>query len=143
MQIVVLDGFTLNPGDLSWEALSASGIARFMIEPRRKRFSAGTGCRGGAHQTRPPSAGTPLPPFPRLRYIGVLATGYNIVDVDAARERGIPVTNVPAYSTMSVAQVVFAHLFNLTHGMGHHTAAVRDGRMVRCKDFSVRRRPAD
>jgi glycerate dehydrogenase len=66
----------------------------------------------------------------------VLATGFNIVDVDAARERGIPVTNIPAYSTMSVAQVMFAHLFNLTHGMAHHTAAVREGRWSSNPDFS-------
>jgi glycerate dehydrogenase len=74
--------------------------------------------------------------MPRLQYIGVMATGYNVVDTVAARERGIAVTNVPAYSTMSVVQLVFAHLFNLAHHITHHTEAVRNGRWTSSMDFS-------
>jgi glycerate dehydrogenase len=73
--------------------------------------------------------------LPQLRYIGVLATGYNVVDVDAARERGIVITNVPAYGTPSVAQMVFALLLELTHHVGHHARTVREGRWSSCPDF--------
>lgn len=73
--------------------------------------------------------------LPALRYIGVLATGYNIVDIDAARQRGIVVTNIPAYSTDSVAQMVFAHLLNISLRVEHHAEAVRQGRWAACKDF--------
>jgi len=136
MHIVVLDGFTLNPGDLSWDALSASGSC--MIHDRTPPEEVVPRARdaGALLTNKTPLTRDILAALPRLRYVGVLATGYNIVDVDAARERGIPVTNVPAYSTMSVAQVVFAHIFNLTHRMGHHTSAVREGTWTACKDFS-------
>lgn len=73
--------------------------------------------------------------LPALKYIGVLATGYNVVDVEAASERGIVITNVPAYGTQSVAQLVFAHLLNLTHQVGHHAETVRNGRWVSSVDF--------
>jgi glycerate dehydrogenase len=136
MQIVVLDGFTLNPGDLTWEALSASGTC--MIHDRTAREDILPRARDAEAllTNKTPLSRDTIAALPRLRYIGVLATGYDIVDVEAARERGIPVTNVPAYSTMSVAQVVFAHLFNLTHRMGRHTTAVREGAWSVCKDFS-------
>ena len=136
MHIVVLDGFTLNPGDLSWEALSASGACTFHDRTLPEEVVPRARDAGALLTNKTPLTRDILAALPRLRYVGVLATGYNIVDVDAARERGIPVTNVPAYSTMSVAQVVFAHLFNLTHGMGHHTSAVREGAWTACKDFS-------
>jgi glycerate dehydrogenase len=71
----------------------------------------------------------------KLKYIGVLATGYNIVDIEAARERGVPVSNVPTYGTESVAQMVFAHLLNLTQNVAHHAQTVRNGQWSRCPDF--------
>jgi glycerate dehydrogenase len=83
-----------------------------------------------------PITGETIAALPELRYIGVLATGYNIVDVPVARARGIPVTNVPAYGTPSVAQAVFALLLELTHRTGHHAAEVRAGRWSACPDFS-------
>ena len=73
--------------------------------------------------------------LPDLQYIGVLATGYNVVDIEAARERGIVVTNIPAYSTRSVAQMVFAHLLNITHRVGHYADEIRNGAWSRQTDF--------
>lgn len=136
MQIVVLDGFTLNPGDLSWEGLSASGICTIHDRTAPEEVLGRSRDADALLTNKTVLSRDTIAALPRLRYVGVLATGYNIVDVDAARERGIPVTNIPAYGTMSVAQVVFAHLFNLTHRMGHHTAAVREGAWTACKDFS-------
>jgi glycerate dehydrogenase len=136
MQIVVLDGFTLNPGDLSWEALSALGDCMIHDRTAPEEVLLRARDAGAVLTNKTPLSRDTIAALPRLRYIGVLATGYNIVDVDAARERRIPVTNVPAYGTMSVAQTVFAHLFNLTHRMGHHTAAVREGAWTLCKDWS-------
>ncbi len=136
MRIVILDGYTLNPGDLSWNELYALGDCTVYDRTAMGDILSHS---AGGHiilTNKTPLSRSTIAALPSLRCIGVLATGFNIVDVDAAKERGIPVTNVPAYSTMSVAQVVFAHLFNLTHGMGHHTAAVREGRWSSNPDFS-------
>ena len=136
MKIVVLDGYTLNPGDLSWEALRALGTCTIHDRtPPEEILSRATGAEILLTNKTPLTAAT-IAALPSLRYIGVLATGYNIVDHTAAARAGIILTNVPAYSTMSVAQVVFAHLLNLTHGMGHHTRVVREGRWASSPDFS-------
>ncbi|MCC6398442.1 MAG: D-2-hydroxyacid dehydrogenase, partial [Bacteroidetes bacterium] len=120
MNIVVLDGFTLNPGDLRWDALKALGNCTIHdrtpdteIVPRARPAEI-------VLTNKTPLTRETIAQLPSLRYVGVLATGHNIVDSAAARERGIPVTNVPSYGTMSVVQVVFAHLLNLTHRMAHH-----------------------
>jgi len=135
MKIVVLDGYTLNPGDLSWDRLEALGDCsvydRTAPEDTVKRA-------GGAEivlTNKTVLSADIIRLLPRLRYIGVLATGYNVVDVEAAGERGIPVTNVPTYGTASVAQMVFAHLLNLTQHVAHHAETVRDGRWTACPDF--------
>ena len=136
MRIIVLDGHTLNPGDLSWDELRSLGDC---VVYDRTTPAEILGRSAGAEillTNKTPLSRSTIGALPSLQYIGVLATGFNIADAEAARERGIPVTNVPAYSTMSVAQVVFAHLFNLTHGMAHHTAAVREGRWSSNPDFS-------
>ena len=136
MRIIVLDGYTLNPGDLNWEALRALGeCAIFDRTPPARVAERGWGAEA-ILTNKTPITKTTIDALPALRYIGVLATGYNIVDVDSARDRSITVTNVPAYGTMSVAQMVFAHLLNLTHGMAHHTSAVREGRWSSNPDFS-------
>ena len=136
MRIIVLDGYTLNPGDLNWEALRSLGeCAIFDRTPPTRVTERAWGAEAVLTNKTPITKPT-IDALPALRYIGVLATGYNIVDVGAARERSITVTNVPAYGTMSVAQVVFAHLLNLTHGMAHHTSAVREGRWSSHPDFS-------
>ena len=135
MNIVVLDGYTLNPGDLSWDGLRELGPCTIHdrtppgeILPRSRDAVA-------LLTNKTPLSAEVIRGVPGLRYIGVLATGYNIVDVRAAAARGIVVTNVPAYGTMSVAQVVFAHLFNLTHRAAQHAEAVRSGRWSTSRDF--------
>ncbi len=135
MNIVVLDGFTLNPGDLSWAELEELGSCvifdrtppELILERARDAEIVLT--------NKTPLARETILALPKLKYIGVLATGYNVVDVAAARERGITVTNVPDYSTPSVAQLTFALLLELTHHVGHHAQTVRDGKWVRSADF--------
>lgn len=136
MKIVVLDGHTLNPGDLSWDALRALGEC--VIHERSAPNELLDRLRGAqATLTNKVPLGRELiEKLPDLRYIGVTATGYNIVDVEAARKQKITVTNVPAYGTDSVAQTVFALLLELTHRVGHHSATVREGKWARCPDFS-------
>lgn len=135
IKIVVLDGFTLNPGDLSWDGLRSFGDCE--IYDRTKPQDT-LGRAGGAeivltNKTVLDSAA--ISSLPALRYIGVMATGYNIVDLDAARERGVPVTNIPVYATMSVAQMVFALLLELTMHVAHHSNSVRSGRWTASPDF--------
>jgi glycerate dehydrogenase len=136
MNIVILDAFTLNPGDLSWDGIRALGPCTIHERSLPEQVEARARDAEILLTNKTPLNGETIARLPRLRYIGVLATGYNIVDVGSALGRGIVVTNVPSYSTMSVAQVVFAHLFNLTHRIGHHTEAVRDGRWSASRDFS-------
>lgn len=136
MKIVVLDGYTLNPGDLSWDALRALGECT--IYDRTPPEQVIERCRGAeavlTNKALVPRAA--IEALPDLRYIGVLATGYNIVDVEAARERGIPVSNVPEYSTHAVAQMTIAHLLELALHVGHHARTVREGRWSSSVDFS-------
>ena len=135
MKIVVLDGHTLNPGDLTWKDLEALGECTIYD-------------RTAAEDTASRAAGAEIvltnktilswkiiEELDDLQYISVLATGYNVVDVDAARHRSIPVSNVPTYGTESVAQMVFAHLLNLTQNVGHHARTVNEGRWNKCPDF--------
>lgn len=131
MNIVVLDGFTLNPGDLSWDALQALGDC--VIHDRTPPELVVDRARD-AEVVLTNKALLPreaILTLPKLRYIGVLATGYNVVDVAAARSRDIVVTNVPDYSTPSVAQHTFALLLELTQRAGHHSQTVHDGKWAR------------
>jgi glycerate dehydrogenase len=130
MNIVILDGYTLNPGDLSWGGLEDAGKCTIYERTPEEEVVPRAQDAEILLTNKTPIRSEAIAQLPRLKYIGVLATGYNIVDVAAATGRGIIVTNVPAYATMSVAQLVFAHLFNLTHRMGHHTGAVRNGRLT-------------
>ena len=133
--IVVLDGFALNPGDLSWDPLTSLGrCAIYERTPPEGVLQRATEAEI-LLTNKTPLPESILRELPNLRFVGVLATGYNIVDVRAARQRGIPVANVPAYSTESVAQLVFAHLLNLTHHVEHHAQTVREGRWSAAKDF--------
>ena len=134
--LVILDAFTANPGDLSWDALAA--IASLTAHDRTERAEVVARAAGATLllTNKTPITAESIAALPDLRYIGVLATGYNIVDTAAARARGIPVCNVPAYSSASVAQVVFALLLELTHRVGHHSDAVRAGRWSACADFA-------
>lgn len=135
MKIVVLDGFTLNPGDLSWEKLHALGQCTIHERtPAAQIAERAADAEIVLTNKTPLSAGT-IALLPRLRYIGVLATGYNVVDVAAARARQVPVCNVPAYGTRSVAQHVLALLLELTQQTGHHAGTVREGRWSRNPDW--------
>ena len=136
MEIVVLDGYTLNPGDLSWDDLKALG--QCTVHDRTVPEQLMERSRGAqVLLTNKVVLGREaMGQLPKLAYIGVLATGYNVVDMEAARERGIVVTNVPAYSTDSVAQLVFALLLELASGVGKHDEAVHVGKWSKSPDFS-------
>jgi len=135
MRIVVLDGFTLNPGDLSWKGLEELGECviydRTAAEDTVQRAESAE----IVLTNKTVLSADIIERLARLQYIGVLATGYNIVDAEAARKRGIPVTNVPTYGTDSVAQMVFAHLLNLAQNVAGHAQTVRNGRWCSSPDF--------
>ncbi len=136
MQIVVLDGYTLNPGDLSWAPLEALGPCTVYDRTPPAETAARAAQAEIVLTNKTVLSRELIVRLPRLRYVGVLATGYNIVDVAAARERGIPVTNVPDYATLSVVQMVFAHLLNLTLHVADHGHGVAAGRWSACPDFA-------
>jgi glycerate dehydrogenase len=135
MKVVILDGHTLNPGDLSWKGLKALG--ELTVYPRTPPEQVVERAAGAEIllTNKTVVSRSAIEQLHGLKYIGVLATGYNIVNVEAAREHGIAVTNVPSYGTRSVAQAVFAHLLNLTHHTGQHAAGVREGRWSASEDF--------
>jgi glycerate dehydrogenase len=134
-KIVVLDGRTLNPGDLSWAEFEALGPLTVHERTPPGEVVARAGGAAILLTNKTPLGADTLARLPQLRYIGVLATGYNVVDVAAARARGVPVTNVPEYSTLTVAQHTFALLLELTQHVGHHAASVREGRWTASPDF--------
>lgn len=143
MRIVVLDGFTLNPGDLSWAAIEKLGETVVYERTRPEEVADRLeGAEIALTNKVVLDAAMLRRLSPTLRYIGVLATGYNVVDVEAARELGICVTNIPAYSTASVAQMVFSHLLNLTNHVAYYTQqAVDEGKWVASQDFCFCDRP--
>lgn len=135
MQIVVLDGHTLNPGDLSWAGLHELGQCQIhdrtspddIVQRAQEAEIVLTNKTQLSKET--------IAQLPKLRYIGVLATGYNVVDVEAASQQNICLTNIPAYGTVSVAQMVFAHLLNLTQHVAEHGQSVQAGDWSRSRDF--------
>jgi len=136
MKIVVLDGFTLNPGDLSWEGLKQIGevivydrTAPEMVVERAKDAEILITNKAVIDEQV-------LNQLPLVKYIGVLATGYNVVDVETAKKKGMIVTNVPGYSTASVVQLTFALLLELTLHVQRHSDAVMDGKWAQSKDFA-------
>ena len=135
MKIVVLDGHTLNPGDLSWEAFEALGeVVVYDRSTPEEVEERAKGCDVLITNKAIVSAET-IRNTDSLKYIGVTATGVNIVDVDVASERGIPVTNVSGYGPDSVAQMVFAHILNFTNRLAEQVDDVRDGGWIRSEDF--------
>ena len=135
MKIVILDGHCANPGDLSWEPLKEFG--ELVVYPRTsaEEVVSRIGDAEAVMTNKTVLDAATLSKLPRLKYIGVLATGFNTVDIDAARKLGIVVTNVPAYSTDSVAQMVFAHILNITNRVEHYAAQNRAGRWSEGEDF--------
>ncbi|MBI5483172.1 MAG: D-2-hydroxyacid dehydrogenase, partial [Deltaproteobacteria bacterium] len=135
-KIVVLDGYTINPGDNPWSSLEALGNCTIYdrTPPELKLERAADAEIILLSKVKLDAVA--LQSLPKLKYISMLATGYNNVDVEAAGRLGIPVSNVPAYSTESVAQTAFALLLELTTRVGLHDAAVKAGEWVRCPDHS-------
>lgn len=137
MKIVVLDGAALNPGDLSWEALGQFGD--YTVYPRTDSIEEAIARIGSAEillTNKTPVTRQLLEACPSIRYIGVTATGYNVIDCQAARMRGIPVTNVPSYGTAAVAQYTMALLLEVCHRIGFHDQAVHQGQWERSPVFS-------
>jgi glycerate dehydrogenase len=141
MKLVVLDGYCLNPGDLTWDALHALGDVAVYDRTHVDEVTARAAGALAVFTNKTPLPAYILDQLPELRYVGVLATGYNVVDVDHARERGVVVTNIPTYGTNSVAQFVFALLLELCHDVGVHAAAVRAGEWSRNADWSFWKSP--
>jgi glycerate dehydrogenase len=141
MKITVLDGYCLNPGDLSWDALRAIGDLQVFDRTRVEEVVERTEGAEIAFTNKTLMPAAALEKLPALRYIGVLATGYNIVDVEAAHRHNIVVTNIPTYGTASVAQFVFALLLELCHNVKLHSDLARAGEWTRCPDFSFWKSP--
>jgi len=135
MNIVILDGYTANPGDLSWQGLEEIGEVTVYDRTKADETVARTADADIVLTNKVIISREIIAQLPRLKYIGVLATGYNVVDIEAAHERGITVTNVPAYSTESVAQMVFAHLLTVTNRTEHYAIENRNGRWTKNPDF--------
>lgn len=135
MKTVVLDGYGLNPGDLSWKEIEE--LTQLTVYDRTPRDLVVERSReaDAILTNKTVIDADAIRALPKLKYIGVLATGYNVVDTEAARKAGIAVTNIPAYSTMSVAQNVFALLLEATNHVGHFTSANKDGRWANNPDF--------
>ena len=135
MKIIVLDGYGLNPGDLSWDAMSALGDLTVYDRTSPSELLARAEGAEVLITNKTLITADDMAALPALKYIGVLATGYNVVDIEAAKARGIVVTNIPAYSTASVAQMVFAHLLNITQRVGYYADENTKGRWSGSKDF--------
>lgn len=135
MKIVVLDGYCLNPGDLSWDFLSRFGEYTVYDRTPNELIVSRIGDAEIVLLNKTPISEETLAACPSVKLICVLATGFNVVDVAAARKRNIPVCNVPDYGTAAVAQFTFALLLELCHQVGHHGQAVREGKWSACRDF--------
>lgn len=135
MKIVVLDGYTLNPGDLSWEELEK--YAELIVYDRTPadKIVERIGDADVVLTNKVPITKETLNSCKNIKYIGVLATGYNVIDIDAAKEKGIPVCNVPTYGTDAVGQFAIALLLEICHHIGHHSKAVHEGRWEHNDDW--------
>lgn len=138
MKIVILDGYTENPGDLSWKGLENLGSLKVYERTSLTDEQEIIERIGNAEivlTNKTPITKSTIDACPDLKFIAMLATGYNVVDVAYAKERGIPVSNVPAYGTASVSQYAIALLLEVCHHIGHHSNAVMEGRWAACEDF--------
>jgi glycerate dehydrogenase len=135
MKIVVLDGYTENPGDLSWNALNRLGDLTVYDRTPVDKIVERVGKAEIVFTNKTPLSMAILKNLPYTKYLGVLATGYNVVDVVTAKELGMTVTNIPTYGTTAVAQMVFALLLEMCHHVGHHSEAVKNGAWSKCPDF--------
>ncbi len=136
MKIVVLDGYTLNPGDLSWTGFENLGECTVYERTSNEQLLERAAGADAVFSNKVVLSADVIKKLPRLKFIGVLATGYNIVDTAAAKEAGIVVCNIPAYSTQSVAQMVFAHILNFAQNVAIHAQSVSNGEWASSKDFA-------
>lgn len=134
-KICILDGFTSNPGDLSWNEICKLGECTVYDRTSPEQLAERAKDAEIVLTNKVVLGLKEIGKLPKLKYIGVLATGYNVVDLKAATERGIVVTNIPAYSTDSVAQMVFAHILNITHHVAEYAAEAKAGKWSQCADF--------
>lgn len=135
MKIVVLDGYTLNPGDLSWDALRQLGEVTVCDRTSPQQVWERSADAEILFTNKVVLDAATVGNLPKLRYIGVLATGYNVVDLEAARKAGVVVTNIPAYSTDSVAQMAFSHILNIVQRVDVYAHEIRDGKWSGQADF--------
>ncbi len=135
MKIVILDGYTLNPGDLSWEGFEKLGDVTCYDRTEPQDIVSRIADAEAVITNKTPLTKETFDACPSIKYVGVLATGYNVVDVAAAKEKGIPVTNIPTYGTTAVSQFVFALLLEICHHVQDHSSAVYKGDWESCPDF--------
>ena len=139
MKIVVLDGYTLNPGDLDWKLLTGLGDCTIYDRTKSDQTIERIADAQAIFTNKVIINQQVISACPKLKYIGVLATGYNVVDLQATKDAGILVTNIPAYSTDSVAQMVFAQILHIAHRIDLHAKSVSNGEWTDCIDFSYTR----
>lgn len=135
MKIVILDGYTENPGDLSWEGFERLGELTVYDRTPAGEIVKRIGDADAVITNKTPVSRETLEACPNVKYIGVLATGYNVIDVAAAKERGIPVCNIPSYGTDAVGQFAIALLLEICHHVAHHDQAVHEGRWEQNDDW--------
>lgn len=138
MKIVVLDGYTLNPGDLNWKSMEVLGEVQVYDRTSLTDVNEAIKRIGDAEAVFTNKTPMPAELFaacPNLKYVGVLATGYNVVDTEAAREKGVTVTNIPSYGTAAVGQFAIALLLEICHHIGHHNEAVHAGKWEQNPDW--------
>lgn len=135
MKIVILDGYTENPGDLSWNGFEQLGSLTVYDRTEEKDIVSRIGDAQAVITNKTPITRDTLNACQNIQYIGVLATGYNVVDIEAAKERGIPVCNIPTYGTAAVGQFAIALLLEICHRIGHHDKAVHEGRWQNSPDW--------
>lgn len=141
MKIVVLDGYTLNPGDISWEGFEALGEVTVYDRTKAEDVVERIGDAEVVYTNKTPITRETLDTCKNVKFIGVLATGYNIVDVEAAKEKGIPVANIPTYGTAAVSQFAIALLLELCHHVGEHSDAVKAGEWSSNPDWCFWKHP--
>lgn len=141
MKIVVLDGYTLNPGDISWEGMEAFGEVTVYDRTKAEEIVERIGDADVVYTNKTPISRETLDVCKNVKFIGVLATGYNIVDIEAAKEKGIPVSNIPTYGTAAVSQFAIALLLELCHHIGEHSDAVKAGEWSSNPDWCFWKHP--
>lgn len=141
LKIVILDGYTENPGDLSWDALAKFGELTVYDRTKAEDVVARIGDADVVYTNKTPITRVTLDACPNLKFISVLATGYNVIDIEAAKERNIPVTNIPTYGTDAVSQFAIALLLEMCHHVGEHSEAVKNGEWTNNLDWTFWKHP--